>query len=568
MRKPRMSVSAQNALRLRELERIKSEFGRGFAARKRELVASLETARLASAAAVARWHEVLCFLRAYPDDDGLLADVERLLAAFATRRDLARHRSALADSGIAGTDIYFRFFQPTADYLARRHPAALRIDWPEFDERERLERMLSLLVLYGETPGLDEELFDARGWLERLKSPAETDACFLIRRFGALAVDEFVRERMFEELDVPIRLRAGPDTPSRTRARHRRAPVVFQTTPLRRERPDVARELARPPRSIRAVGESEGAELVHLAREAMITRSRDLDAFAHGDPRDVRLIDCGEGLQFACIGVRPERRLLLEAVYGFLTLKNGVPIGYVLSSALFNSCEVAYNVFETFRGGEAAHVYGRVLAMLRALFAADTFTVYPYQLGHGNEEGLRSGAFWFYHKLGFRPRDRDVLDVLRREEARLRRDPAHRSDRATLARLAAENVYWSKSRARDDVIGVFPLGAIGLAITDSLAARFGADRERGQRVCADEAARLLGQRRWTSLPDGERLAWERWSPLVLILPGVERWSAVERRALARIVRAKGARRESEFSRLFDRHRELRRSMRELALRED
>jgi len=562
-----MPVSAQPSQRLSELERIKSEFGGDVAARKRELAASLATVRFATARALARFHDVLCYLRAYPDDEAVRNEVERILDRFASRRDLARHRSLLADTGIAGTDIYFRFFQPTADYLARRHPAALRIDWPEFDEKERLERMLCLFALYGETPGLDKELFDARGWLERMKSPSETDAVFLIRRFAALAVDEFVRERMFEELDVPIRLRAGPNTPSRTRALHRRAPIVFQTTPLRRERPNVAREIALPPRSIRAVSESEGAELVDLAREAMITRSRDLDAFAHGDARDVRRIDCGDGLEFACIGVRPERRLLLEAVYGFLTLKNGVPIGYVLASALFNSCEVAYNVFETFRGGEAAHVYGRVLAMLRALFAADTFTVYPYQLGSHNEEGLRSGAFWFYHKLGFRPRDREVLAVLRREEARMRRDRKHRSDRATLVRLAAENVYWSKSRSREDVIGVFPLGAIGLAITDSLAARFGADRERGQRVACEEAARLLGEPRWRRLPSGERLAWERWSPLVLILPGIERWSSSERRALARVVRAKGARRESEFAILFDRHRKLRRALRELAARE-
>jgi hypothetical protein len=546
--------------RLRDLEALKGEFGRGASAKKLELLAHLERARFSSARAVSRLHEVLCFLRAYPDDQAVAERVEHLLSGFAARRDLVRHRSELFDSGIAGTDIYYRFFQPTADFLARKYASSLRIDWADFDRKDRLERMLSLLALYCETPGLDEETLGPRAWIERLKGPDETDAAFLIRRFGALSVDEFVREQMFEELDVPMRLSAGPDTPSRTRARYGAAPIAYQTRPLRRERPDIARELSRPPRSIRAVSESEGKELVLLARESMITRSRDLDAFAHGDPRDVRVVDCGEGLQFACIGVRPERRLMLESVYGFLTLKNGMPIGYVLASALFNSCEVAYNVFETFRGGEAGHVYGRVLAMLRALFSADTFTIYPYQLGHENEEGLRSGSFWFYQKLGFRPRDPDVLKVLRREEGAMRRDPKHRSDRATLKVLATENVFWSSARARDDVIGVFPLGSIGLAITDSLAARFGADRERGLAVSAAEAGQLLGERGWKRLPPGERLAWERWSPLVLILPGIERWNAADRRALARVVRAKGGRRESDFSRLFDRHRRLRRAL--------
>src|SRR6185295_13838326 len=112
-----------------------------------------------------------------------------------------------------------------------------------------------------------------------------------------------------------------------------------------------------------------------------------------------------------CVGVQPARRLMLEAVYAFLTLKNGVPIGYVLNSALFGSAEIAFNVFETFRGAEAAHVYGWVLSCVRSLFGVDSFTIYPYQLGQDNDEALDSGAWWFYQRLGFRPRDRGALSL-------------------------------------------------------------------------------------------------------------------------------------------------------------
>src|SRR5262249_44233915 len=152
-----------------------------------------------------------------------------------------------------------------------------------------------------------------------------------------------------------------------------------------RARPSLAEEARRPPLAIRRVDPREGARLVDLARGAMVTRSRDLDVFCHADPRHVRLVDCGEGLAFAGFHAIPERRLLLEAVHGFLSLKNGVPIGYVLASALFGSAEIAYNVFETFRGAEAAAVYGRVLGTARALFGADAFTIVPYQLGHEND---------------------------------------------------------------------------------------------------------------------------------------------------------------------------------------
>jgi hypothetical protein len=243
---------------------------------------------------------------------------------------------------------------------------------------------------------------------------------------------------------------------------------------------------------------------------------------------------------------------------------NGVPIGYVLVSALMRSSEIAYNVFDTWRGGEAGHVYARVLATTRHLFGSDTFTVYPYQLGgDGNTEGLKSGAWWFYQKLGFRARDENVLSFMRRELAAMQRVTRHRSDIATLRHLAQHNVFYSMRAERDDIIGVFPLSDVGLAVTDSIAQRFGSDRERGERVCADEAARLCGARTWRTWPAAEKLAWRRWAPLILCLREVERWSAPQRAALVRVVRAKGGRRESDFVNAFDSHRELRRALRRL-----
>ena len=552
---------------LSELEGLRARFGDGSGPRKAELLLALEGAALNSAKQVLRLHEVACFLRAVPDDIAVLAAAERVLAGFAQRRDVRRFRRALADTGVAGADSSYPFFAPTARRLVERCGERMRVDWSTFDQQAKLEGRLQLLASYSETPGLDEYALPVRKWIERLKGPKESDAQFLVKRCARLGANSFERDTFYEELGLQLTLRWGPHSPSRTHERLADRVVHFQTTPLRRERPDIRRELARPPLAVREVDEREGARLVELAQDAMVNRQRDLDAFMHGDPRDVRLVDCGEGLEFACIGVVPERRLMLESVYAFLTLKNGVPIGYVLTSALFGSSEIAYNVFDTWRGGEAGYVYGRVLAMTRALFGSDTFTIYPYQLGgDGNSEGLKSGAWWFYQKLGFRSRDAEVLRLMRRELAAQRKNPEQRSDIATLKRLAQGNVFWQPGRERDDVIGVFALERIGLAVTDYLAGRFGSDRERGERVCADEAAKLCGQRTWRALPSSERLAWVRWSPLILALPGVASWSPAQRRELALVARAKGGRRESDFVEQCASHKLLRAALRRLAAR--
>jgi len=551
---------------LRALERIQGEFGPGLAQRKLELLGALERDRLTSAKAVHRLHESLCFLRAYPDDARVLAAVERLLAGFDRRADLRRFALELQDSGIAGTEIYYLFFAEMARWLVRRWPGQVTVSWEDFEEGERLERFLQLLVPFAEGSAMEEWTFPLRRWCERLKGPDETDAAFLVRRFDALDLDPFLREWIYQELQLPLCLSPGPDTPARGRAKRPGAPIRFQAGPLDRDRPELARAVRQVPHAVRTLSRREGTRLIDMAREAMLTRSRDLDVFSYGNPGDVRLVDWGDGLQFAAIGALPERRLLLEAVYGFLTLKNGVPIGYVLNSALFGSAEIAYNVFETYRGSEAGLIYGRVLATVRQLFGADSFTIYPYQLGgDGNEEGLASGAWWFYQKLGFRAKDEHVLRLMERELARLSKRPGTRTPLATLRALASENVYWHMGHPRADVIGVLPLSDVGFAITARLAQRFGAEREAAERECMSEAAALCGLRSLAGWSHGQKLWWRRWAPLVCVLPGIRRWTPAQRRALADVIRAKGGRRESDFVRLFDAHRPLRSAVRRLAL---
>jgi len=274
----------------------------------------------------------------------------------------------------------------------------------------------------------------------------------------------------------------------------------------------------------------------------------------------VRLVEFGEGLQFACYGMTPERRQMLDAVYGFVVLKNGVPTGYVLSASLLGSTEIAYNIFDTYRGTEAARLFGVVVAMVRHLFGSDTLVLDPYQMGHDNLEGLKSGAWWFYYKLGFRPKEAETKRLIRKELKKMRDNPRHRSSIASLQELSATEMFLHLGPPRDDVIGIFSRENVGFHVMKHLAERFGADRERGIRTCSREAAEMLGVRSLSSFSKGERLAWDRWCPLVRILPGLERWSRSDKAALVRVVRAKGGRRESDFVKLFDGHRRLRRAV--------
>lgn len=554
-----------NAL-LKELDRRKSIYGGDPAASKLAILKELDRAELKTPAAARRLHDILCLLAAYPDNEEILTLVRRMLARFHERREPVRLRR-LDGTGIAGTATYYRFFAPTARWLAMQWPEHIHVDWAEFDQEEKLEELLPLLALYSETPGLDEFAFPVREWVARLKGPNETDAAFLIKRLSALPLDTFTWETLYNSLGFPLKLSPGTNTPNRTRASWPTESVSFQSRPLDRSRPRMPDAVKQKPRSVKALSAREGQRIADLARTMMVAYNRELDVFSYASSRDASLVECGRGLSFAFIGATPERRLLLEAVYGYLALKNGVPVGYGTVSSLFSSSEIAFNLFEPFRGHEGAFIFVQLLAAARCLFRSDSFTLYPYQLGEDNQEAIRSGAWWFYQKLGFRARDPRVLEIMEEELKRMSAQPGHRSSPATLRKLATANVYLYLGRARDDVAGLLPLAHVGLAVTDFLARRFGSDRGRATRVCAKEAAGLLGVTHEIRKSPGSRLAWERWAPLVLVLPDIERWSSGEKRALVEVIEAKGGQSEREFVLKFDRHRRLRQAIRRLAVEE-
>ncbi|HSD53629.1 MAG TPA: hypothetical protein VLC47_05660 [Burkholderiales bacterium] len=542
---------------LAALENIKSEYGGGSAARKLLALRSLDRARLGTARQVERLHEALCFLRAYPDDSRVASRIERMLRTFARRADLRRHRAALAGSGVAGTTIRYRFFWPTARWLAHRWPAQFRLDRSDGAAEDNIAGALPLLVTPAEAPWLREREPAGYDALDTLRGRM-TDATFLVRAVESLPGDSFTRESLYDGLDPSCELAPGPGTPSRTLARYGPAPAAFRSGPLRRDRPSLRAEIRRAPRQVRTLGSGDGKRIIELARGAMITRRRDLDAFAYGDARDVRIVDDGDGLGFALIGVVPERRTLLPAVYGALTLQNGVPVGYSQLDVIGGTAAISFNTFPTFRGGEAAYAFARLLAMARHLFGATSYHIEPYQLGKGNEEGIESGAWWFYCKLGFRPRAAAARRIARVELARMHANPRHRSSLATLRKLAAWHVFFDFDPARGR--GLPPVAGLGARAATLLARRAGEDRTEALEDASRALMRLTGLLSLQGFTPAERQAWRRWSPFVLALPGIAHWAAAERRALVRVVRAKGGRRESDFTALFDSHPRLGRAL--------
>ena len=538
---------------LAALERCRLEFGPPAAATKLALLKQLASTPLGSARSVMRLHEALCFVRAYPDDAAVLLQVQTVLAGFAGRADLRAHLPALADSGIAGTMIHYRFFAGQAQWLAQRWPDKLRLDRDDTDAEARIAHALPPLLTPAEAQALIELKLPGYAALDRLRGTGETDAVFLLRRIAAMPGNGFIRETYADTIDASFVLAPGIDTPSRTAAHFAGAPVVFRRKPPPHDRPDLRAEMARAPRSVRRLPRRHAEAIIDLARGAMVTRARSLEAFSFADARDAWFVDDGEGLAFAFIGVIPQRRHAVASYYGGLTLRNGVPIGYMQADIVGRSAALSFNTFDTFRGGEAGFTFARWLAALRHVFGTTSFSIEPYQLGKDNDEALESGAWWFYAKLGFRPRDAATLGLARDERARVLRNPRHRTGPATLRRLAERHLFFDLEPAQPHP--PLPLGALGLRAGAALSARAGSNRERAVDEACAELLRHCGPAALRGFSADQREAWRRLAPILALLD-LGAWRADERRALVDLIRAKGGRSERDYIACYRAHPKL------------
>src|SRR5258707_13671464 len=135
--------------------------------------------------------------------------------------------------------------------------------------------------------------------------------------------------------------------------------------------------------------------------------------------------------------------------------------------------EVGFNTFYAYRDGETAWIYSKALHFIHQLTGVTCISVYPYQLGHNNDEAIDSGAFWFYRKLGFRPGRRELLELTEREEAKIEAKRNYKTPARTLRRLAAGHAFYELPGSEPREWDIFSTRNIGMRVNRRMAREFG-----------------------------------------------------------------------------------------------
>lgn len=407
---------------LRDLEFLRGRFENGAAGRTAALLERAKGARFRTPGDLIQLHEIVLFLRAYPQSPRVLRLADEILFSFSHRlRNLDPDPfEAPGISGIAGTGLSTNFSYDVAQSLAARH--SLHIDWENYEHADRLGPVLAKRIPLANEDAAVEPHVDWRRWFESAHGTVK----WLLHG---------VDPQIYDLLEIPLRWELDDSPASRSRTRIPRREFFYHHGPLIR-RSEVSLEAAfkEPPIPVKKI--ARPGKILDLILDTSAVRYRELYGFSHPDAAHLYHADFGRGVDFFFFGVPPEWRLPLRAYHAGMFFKNGVPMGYFEGLSLFERMECGFNLYYTFREGETAWLYARILKLFRQRLGVTCYSIDPYQIGRENDEAIESGAFWFYHKLGFRSTSPQIARLVEREEKRIAENPAYRTPPAALRRLA------------------------------------------------------------------------------------------------------------------------------------
>ena len=547
-RHARPAVNDAGAL-LRRLRTVRGAYGAAAEREKRELLVLLRATRLMTAAHVAALHQDLLFLCAFPDSSGMQRLARRLLLEIRSRvaRLPRAQRTVLDDTGIAGSTTRYVLPYPIASWLARSGADA-EIDWQDFGDDARLDAFVGALLQPAEREAFDSGEFTTRAFLAMAKPNSGGSTLRWLLDAAAATPSQAARlADDWNQADIPVAWRLADSRASVTHNVLSRVPVV-QRTAVRRPPADATGEFDRPLASIERLPRAAARRVIDSARAALTARCREVDAMTYPNPDEIWWCDLGEGVALAVIGVAPAHRLALETNTGYLLFANGVPIGYGGVTPLFRQANTGINVFDPFRGSEAAFLWTQMLRAFHTLYGSRRFVINAYQFGAGNAEAIRSGAFWFYYRLGFRPANAGTRGLAEREAKRMTAHRKYRCDARTLRALADGDLHL-------DLPGYDPadffdeplLPRAGVLAARVLANETSRSRTEAARRIARRLADALGIDDYARWSASERRGLEMLAPIVAGLPGLLAWDPAERAALAAMLRAKGGTQERHFA---------------------
>jgi len=359
---------------------------------------------------------------------------------------------------------------------------------------------------------LGNEELKAIAWLKFVFGTKNPEVLMerIINAVWNLPLNLAYREKIFESLSVFVFIKPLTLNFSNTFGRLSFEKTNYVTSGLLKK-VDHLQLIKQPIKKEARLSDSQRKEILDVSRTALVLLNRETDPITYCDAQGIKYFQLERGCSIALFSMLPAYQLPLESYIGFMMFKNGYPMAYGGGWLFGQRSLIGINIFESFRGGESAFVFAQLLRTYYQVFGVREFEVEPYQYGKKNPEGIRSGAFWFYYRFGFRPIKASLAELANNEYEKIRNNKSYRSDTETLKKFATGNLSVNFG------IETTTLTAKNLSeyITQKIISDFNGDRIAAKKWAYQEVKNLFG----LTPPDfkgAEGIQWDRFALLLAL----------------------------------------------------
>lgn len=406
---------------------LRNRFGKEAATDKLQLLASINIKNIRSKKTVQTMYAVLLFLQAYPDNKEVYKQACELQVQL---KDLVQQNATLQynlyNSGLTGTTLCASFGFEMVKWLRKTRPNEIRFDSFQADDAP-IQAFISVIMSKAESEIFQDGNAEWKSWLKKLRRPGEDILDQLIDIFESSSIRPEVKDEVWNAIGISVEI----DLVSHCCLPASLIKTFYHRSLLRKE---VNTETLKPVAV--KLSDAEAEQIIDCSRMILIRYLREIDPISFTSAKLVSYYHLPRGISVALMEMVPERRHPIDSYMGYMVFKNGLPVAYAGSWILFDSGRIGLNVFSDYRGGETRYIFDQVLALHAKVYNLKRFTVDPYQIGKDNSDGIRSGAFWVYYNAGFRPIEKQQLELATSEAAKIKAGNKYRSTPEVLKTLA------------------------------------------------------------------------------------------------------------------------------------
>ncbi|MBP9881883.1 MAG: hypothetical protein KBF32_00680 [Chitinophagales bacterium] len=543
---------------VRQLREAATCFNADWPALKLKLLKDISQKSINKVNVLIDYHDCLLFLLAYPETYELFAlskaELKRVSvvtkALFTEGNERIRHQ--LSGTGIANTPVHVTFGFELASWLVQRFPQQVSI--LECAGIKAAVNEIFLLLL----PATEREYFERQHetfsqFISRLKGDSQlTDLQWLLQFIERAHLQKEVRDYLYDQLKIYITWMTDEESPSRTFARSLHRTPYFHKAGLNK-RPDSGSLIGQLIDKPKAISPYEKLLLITATRGILAMLQRETDPATYADVEKMQIFNMGKGIDIVLYPMVEERRLPFDVYIGYTLFKNRLPVAYGGGWIFQQRCKIGVNVLDAYRGGESGYLFLQVLRLFNQYYSIKRFVVEPYQIGFKNTEGLKSGAFWFYYRLGFVPESETLRTVADEEFKRIMTERSYRTSLKVLKALSVDNMQLTLDSGGYQQLDT---SEISKAITGMIGKQYQGDRKKA----ISEA--IKSAYKWLQLDDMEKSKFtanqviENFALLLQLFPNRNDWDVVEKSALKQLILSKAFGNERDYLALFRKHRKL------------